>query len=66
MSLMGDVTHQVKHPPTCTIHSPFTGGLYIFFFTQARPNNIPLLLTGAIVSYKFQVVMILSTGNRKR
>ena len=27
MSLMSDVTHQVKHPPTCTIHSPFTGGL---------------------------------------
>ena len=24
MSLMSDVTRQVKHPPTCTIHSPFT------------------------------------------
>ena len=22
-----DVTHQVKHPPTYTIHSTFTGGL---------------------------------------
>ena len=28
MSLMSDVTHQVKHPPTGTIHSPFTGGLF--------------------------------------
>ena len=27
MSLMSDVTHLVKHLPTCTIHSPFTGGL---------------------------------------
>ena len=26
MSLMSDVTHQVKHPLTCIIHSPFTGG----------------------------------------
>jgi len=27
MSLMSDVTHEVKHPPTCTIHLPFTGEL---------------------------------------
>ena len=24
--LMSDVTHQVKHPPTCIIHSHCTGG----------------------------------------
>ena len=27
LSLVSDVTHQVKHSPTCIIHSPFTGGL---------------------------------------
>jgi len=27
MSLMSDVTHQVKHLPTCTIHSSFIGRL---------------------------------------
>ena len=32
MSLVSDVTHQVKHPPTCTIHSPFTGGLKLKCF----------------------------------
>ena len=30
MSLMSDVTHQVKHPPTCIIHSHCTGGLMIY------------------------------------
>ena len=36
MSLLSDVTHQVKHHPTCTIHSPFTVGVKkcvcVFFF----------------------------------
>ena len=33
MSLVSDVTDQVKHPPTCTIHSSFTGvKTEVFFF----------------------------------
>ena len=36
MSLMSDVTHQVKHPPTCTIHSPFTRENKKFFFVKSK------------------------------
>ena len=37
MSPMSDVTHQVKHPPTCAIHSPFTGGVKkCFFFMKLK------------------------------
>ena len=36
MSLMSDVTHQVKHPPICTIHSPFKGGLKSVFFLESQ------------------------------
>ena len=33
MSLVSDVTDEVKHPPTCRIHSPFTGvKTEVFFF----------------------------------
>ena len=38
MSVMSDATHQVKHPPTCTIHSLFTGGL-IFMKSKMCPNE---------------------------
>ena len=37
MSLVSDVTYQVKHPPTCTIHSPFTGvKTEVFFFMTSK------------------------------
>jgi len=37
MSLMSDVTHQVKHPPICTIHSPFKGWLKsVYFFCKVK------------------------------
>ena len=39
MSLVSDVTHQVKHPPTCTIHSPFTGGLKLKCFFLVCANE---------------------------
>ena len=45
VSLMSDVTHQVKHPPTCTIHSPFTRknkkwGVFCFVFFLKMCANI--------------------------
>ena len=41
MSLVSDVTHQVKHPLTCTIHSPFTGGLKLkcFFLSVCKRGH---------------------------
>ena len=33
---MSDVTRQVKHPPTCTIHSPFTRENKKFFFVKSK------------------------------
>ena len=41
MSLVSDVTDQVKHPPTCTIHSPFTGvKTEVFFFFYQRQKCV--------------------------
>ena len=51
MSLVSDVTHQVKHPPTCTIHSPFTGGLKLkcfLFITSKLCANEDMLCTCVI------------------
>ena len=47
MSLVSDVTDQVKHPPTCTIHSPFTGVktevFFIFLSTSKVCGNEDML-----------------------
>ena len=44
MSLMSDVMRLVKHPPTCTIHSPFTGGLKSSSFVKSKMcANIDML-----------------------
>ena len=39
MSLVSDVTDEVKHPPTCRIHSPFTGvktEVFFFYFYNVK------------------------------
>ena len=53
MSLMSDVTHQVKHPPTCTIHSPFTReNTKCFFFFKCVQ-----ILKSTLCIYVFQAVV---------
>ena len=53
MSLMNDVTHEVKHPPTCTIHLPFTGGLKKCFFLEtqkcAQMNTCYVYMSSSLV-----------------
>ena len=72
MSLMSDVTHQVKHPPTCTIHSLFTGGLKsVFFFVGGQGGGMSSSLVGSSSSgsggvergkgYEQTVVLVVSS-----
>jgi len=50
VSLMSDVTHQVKHPPTCTIHSPFTGGLKLkCFFSVCKRGHAIAYMSSSLV-----------------
>ena len=46
---MSDVTHQVNHPPTCTIHSPFTGGLESVVFYEVNMLCMHIIMSSSLV-----------------